>query len=230
MNLNELSRQILTSSKHEKFESEFHEELARKSTHHLIKGLVTDNQIKSFWLNIYNAFIIKELTKYERQEKGFYSNKIVSFSDLQLSFDDIEHGILRKSRYKWSLGYFPKTNIPDWEYSLRVNSLDPRIHFALNCGANSCPPISLYDPNSINEALDLNSKDYLMDSSELSESYDRVKVPRLCLWYFADFGGYSGIKSLYKKYNLIPDDVSPKISFLAYDWSINIDNFTLDKF
>ncbi|MGB0391186.1 MAG: DUF547 domain-containing protein [Salibacteraceae bacterium] len=229
MDLNQLSKEILICSKHGKFNSDFHIELSLKSTHDLINGLISDNQIKSFWLNIYNAYIIKELTESGRQEKGFYSKKIVSFKDLELSFDDIEHGILRRSRFKWSLGYLPKTHIPDWEYSLRISTLDARIHFALNCGANSCPPISVYEPISVDQTLDINSKDYLMDSSQISKDYRNVKIPRLCLWYLADFGGFSGIKALYKKYKLIPVEITPKISFLAYDWSINIDNFTIDK-
>ncbi len=30
---------------------------------------------------------------------------------------------------------------------------DPRIHFALVCGARSCPPIKLYTPDNLEEGL-----------------------------------------------------------------------------
>jgi hypothetical protein len=31
--------------------------------------------------------------------------------------------------------------------------MDPRIHFALVCGARSCPPIKLYTPENLEEGL-----------------------------------------------------------------------------
>lgn len=31
--------------------------------------------------------------------------------------------------------------------------MDPRIHFALNCGAASCPPIRIYTPESLDFGL-----------------------------------------------------------------------------
>ena len=35
-----------------------------------------------------------------------------------------------------------------------VSPVDPRIHFALVCGAKSCPPIKVYTPTSLQEGLD----------------------------------------------------------------------------
>ncbi len=35
-----------------------------------------------------------------------------------------------------------------------VSPVDPRIHFALVCGAKSCPPIKVYAPTSLEEGLD----------------------------------------------------------------------------
>lgn len=34
-----------------------------------------------------------------------------------------------------------------------VSPMDPRIHFALVCGAKSCPPIKLYSSDTLQEAL-----------------------------------------------------------------------------
>ena len=34
-----------------------------------------------------------------------------------------------------------------------INPMDPRIHFALVCGAKSCPPIKLYTPALLEEGL-----------------------------------------------------------------------------
>ena len=117
----------------------------------------------------------------------------------------------------------------DWENALRVNELDYRVHFALNCGANSCPPITNYSVENVNKQLCSNTKNYLFNTSVFSTTRsNRVKVPRLFLWYFADFGGFKGIKNIYRKYNLVPIDAEPKFSFLSYDWTMNIENFSVD--
>ena len=34
-----------------------------------------------------------------------------------------------------------------------VKDMDKRIHFALNCGAKSCPPIKLFSPDTLEEGL-----------------------------------------------------------------------------
>ena len=38
---------------------------------------------------------------------------------------------------------------------MAVDVIDFRIHFALNCGAKSCPPIAFYSYDKINDQLDL---------------------------------------------------------------------------
>ena len=38
---------------------------------------------------------------------------------------------------------------------------DPRIHFALNCGAVSCPPIAVYEGESLDEQLDIATEGFL---------------------------------------------------------------------
>ncbi len=41
-----------------------------------------------------------------------------------------------------------------WCWVQVVKPVDPRIHFALVCGAKSCPPIKVYTPTSLQEGLD----------------------------------------------------------------------------
>lgn len=44
------------------------------------------------------------------------------------------------------------------ERRYRLAECDPRVHFALSCGARSCPPIRAYQPRRIDEELDLAPK------------------------------------------------------------------------
>lgn len=56
----------------------------------------------------------------------------------------------------WSLGQGRVSPVP---YTLPVRvqvvtPLDPRIHFALVCGAKSCPPIKVYTADALEEGLE----------------------------------------------------------------------------
>ncbi len=59
---------------------------------------------------------------------------------MNTSLDEIEHGILWRSKCKLSLGYFNKIFKSRFEKAFRVDKLDYRIHFALNCGAPEMNP------------------------------------------------------------------------------------------
>lgn len=76
--------------------------------------------------------------------------------------DDIEHGILRSNAVApASIGALlklpflahPQFKKGDPRRGYAVSPLDPRIHFALVCGAKSCPPIKLYTPDNLDEGL-----------------------------------------------------------------------------
>ena len=66
--------------------------------------------------------------------------------------------------------------------------LDPRIHFALNCGARSCPPIRHYEPPELDAQLELATRAYLAAEVELDAEGGSVTLPRLMRLYRADFG------------------------------------------
>jgi hypothetical protein len=223
MELNQLANNLLHASKLGNNLSDLQIQLAQFTRKQVAFALVTDAEKLAFWLNLYNAFVIKELSNTDLYS-GFYSKKIIQFKDFEVSFDDIEHNILRKGKHKWTLGLVNKTNK---EFSdLMVTKLDARIHFALNCGANSCPPISFYHSNTIEEQLTASTINYLKDTTIIKNKGKLIRVPRLFLWYIGDFGGFSGIRNMYKKYGILPFDCQPRIAFLSYDWSLNIDNFT----
>ncbi len=156
-----------------------------------------------------------------------YDNKVINLQGISLSLDEIEHGILRGSKSKFGLVYFRKWKVSSFEKQARVNSTDYRVHFALNCGANSCPPIFVFSPNNLENELDLVAESYLQDSSCFKQQENVLKVPRICLWYLSDFGGFKGIQRMLKYYKIIAPDVAPKIGFLKYDWTTNTNNFSI---
>ena len=195
----------------------------------LLTSLNTDNAKKAFWINLYNGqtqIALKSNPDKYNNRNAFYKAKQIEIAGNKYSLDDIEHGILRHSKIKWSLGYLNKLFPSKKEKQLRVDKLDYRIHFALNCGAKSCPPIAFYNPETINEQLEVATKAYLTSEVEYDRSANLIKLPTLMSWFRADFGGKKGMIKILKKYNIVPEDANPKIKFKKYDWTLSLNNYS----
>jgi hypothetical protein len=105
---------------------------------------------------------------------------------------------------------------------LSVHTVDARIHFALNCGAASCPPIRAYTPNDIDAQLDLATRAYLQQECRYDPERNRIGLPRLLLWFRGDFGGRSGILAMLRRYAIIGPSDAPRFSYLPYDWTLHL--------
>jgi thiol-disulfide isomerase/thioredoxin len=196
---------------------------------HLLHSLATDNQKKAFWINIYNGFVqamLKENPEQYHSRSSFFKKKNIAVAAEVFSLDDIEHGILRHSKIKWSLGYLNKFFPSKREKSLRVEKLDYRIHFALNCGAKSCPPIAFYNDETLDAQLDLATKAYLSGEATFDSASGTVWLPQLMSWFRRDFGGKKGMLHILRKFEIIPKDAAPKIRFKDYDWTLSLQNYT----
>lgn len=207
--------------------------IANISPEKLKSELTTESERKAFWLNIYNAYVQiilqeePELFKDRNSWFGynFFSTPQVTIAGYRMSFDDMEHGIMRRSTHKLSLGYMRNWFIDDAEKELMWDEIDPRIHFALNCGAASCPYIAAYDPQRVDEQLDITTKNYLSRTTEYNESGNTVRVTKLMSWFRGDFGGKDRVVSFLKEYDIIPEEADPSIKFKEYDWTLDLDNF-----
>lgn len=190
--------------------------------------LTNDDQKKAFWINLYNGFIQlelkKDVTAYANRHL-FFTTRRLKIAHTDFSYDDIEHGILRKSSIKWSLGYAKKWFPSTKEKLLRVNKVDYRIHFALNCGAKSCPPIAFYDDAKLDAQLDIATKAYLTGSVTYDSNANKVYVPALLSWFRGDFGGKKGQRMILRNQQIIPVDATPTIKYKKYDWALDLYNF-----
>jgi len=195
----------------------------------LSEDMKLDKQIKAFWLNIYNAYTqmkLKEQEEIHTYPKGFFTDKTICVAGREYSLNSIEHNILRRSKFSsGKLKNCTKPIVSKEEKDLRVKSLDPRIHFALNCGATGCPPIRFYEPNELDQQLDLAGKNFLMNQVKFNQEDNNVKVPELFKWFKKDFGGEDGILKLLKKYELVDSESNPEIIYIPYNWDIQIGNF-----
>ena len=176
----------------------------------------------AFWVNLYNAAVQHTLERdpsvYENRRK-FFGDERISVAGTRLSLDEIEHGILRSSKWKYGLGYVPRPFPNDFERAHRLSEVDPRIHFALNCGAESCPPIVAYTARDLDRELDLSTRSFLEQSIRYDRDAGEVTVTRLFLYYRGDFGGRRGIYSFLETYDVIDEEDRPRVRYDQYDWT-----------
>lgn len=201
--------------------------LSKSTLDELTNHLKTDQEKIAFWVNIYNSFIQISLTKNPDLYKNrttFFSEKRVKIAGVMMSFDDIEHGILRKSQMKISLGYLKKFSVANWEQKMRVNEIDWRIHFALNCGAKSCPPVAIYTPENLENEFDFMTKAYLKEQTSYDSKTKTANSVVLFSWFRGDFGGINGAKKILYEYK-ITTEIPEKLDFKEYDWTIFLGNF-----
>lgn len=195
----------------------------------LTSELKNDKQKLAFWLNIYNAFIQISLTEnpdlYKDRGKYFTTPRVNIAGEI-LSFDDIEHDIMRRSRIKISWGYLRKYFRPKWERKLRVDDIDWRIHFALNCGAKSCPPVAVYTVDNLDYELDFMTTQYLKEQTTYEAETKTAKSVSLFSWFRADFGGLCGARDILYNYNIIPEKAE-NLEFKNYDWTLSLGNFRI---
>jgi thiol-disulfide isomerase/thioredoxin len=224
----QLSQEFMYAAKTGEQTSGFIIQLAQLSIDDLQATIKTDDEKKAFWINLYNAYTQASLKKNPEQYKSrgkFFGSKQIEIAGKKFSLDDIEHGILRRSKIKWSLGHLNKLFPNKTEKKLRVDKLDYRLHFALNCGAKSCPPIAFYKSESISQQLDLATKAYLRGEAEYDEATNTVKLPTLMSWFRRDFGGKKKMIELLRQLSIVPADKQPGIKFKTYDWSLYLQNY-----
>jgi hypothetical protein len=192
----------------------------------LAAELDTDRARVAFWTNVYNAVTQRALAadpgRYERRQQ-FFTADLVAVAGRPLSLDDIEHGILRRSHHKLTLGYLrvPRPFRSAFTDRHAPDERDPRVHFALNCGAASCPPVAAYTREAVDEQLDLTTRGYLDEHVEYDPGEGTVWVPRVMLWFRGDFGGKRGVYDFLRRYDQLPRGVTPSLSYLEWDWSFD---------
>ncbi|CAJ1951760.1 unnamed protein product [Cylindrotheca closterium] len=190
----------------------------------------------AFCINLYNLMI-----KYAFVKVGIPSSnvdRVAFFTKVQFyigsdlfSFQDLENGILRGNR-KAPYSLTPQLGSDDPRLLLSMDNVDCRIHFALNCGATSCPPVKNFTKEGIHEELRIVSQAFCEGAEQVKIDIGKntVHLSKIFSWYFEDFGSsnmelllmVSGFLRDEKKeslQSLFEASSSVKIKYNNYDWS-----------
>ena len=200
-----------------------------------LNKLTTRESKLAFWINIYNALVVHgilelNVRKSVKEVRSFFRAVCYNVGGYVFSLDDIEHGILRGNKKKH---FFSRKPFSDGDPRKRFTlaKADPRIHFALVCGSNSCPPIDVYEEGQIDEQLDLASEAFI-NSDEVTIEKDKkaLRVSKIFQWYKDDFGGKEALLAFLIKYRYDPEEkdwlkktaAELRIVYNEYDWSLNL--------
>ncbi len=176
----------------------------------------SESDAKAYWINVYNALAIKtiidnpEVNSIKEISWGmgaFWRNKFL-VGGKKMTLNNIEHKILR-GKYK-----------------------DPRIHFAINCASNSCPPIGsrIVTGENLDKQLDSKASAFINDSSNvrIDHTNKEIHLSRIFKWFKKDFTTKHNNLILYilgYRYDIDSSNEaaigSYKIIYNKYDWHLN---------
>jgi len=189
----------------------------RSMTEVTVDTLSRDEQL-AYWINLYNALTVRVVLRHYPVEtirdinispglfsNGPWDNKLIEIDGEPISLNDIEHRILR----------------PIWR--------DPRIHYAVNCAAISCPNLQrdTYTGDAANQMLEDAAFAYVNDKRGISAQNNRVVVSSIYAWFIDDFGGNVAGLIVHLKRYAKPSLASALDNAVelqnAYDWALNDD-------
>lgn len=187
----------------------------------------------AFWINAYNACMLRRVVDHfplgsgprpslsERirnrlagrpessvwQIPEVFTGAFCPVAGALRSLDEIEHSILRP------MG-------------------EPRIHFAINCAARSCPPLhpDAYEGDRLESQLDERVRAFLVDPGQFSLERDGARVVvrtnPILNWFGEDFGGDRGVLDFLARYSVgtqraLLSHPDTGIEFFPYDWTLN---------
>lgn len=170
------------------------------------------NEKLALLINAYNAFTLKLIAEYW---------PVASIQDIP---DD-----KRWKHARWKIGGLGTVSLDAIEHEyLRVKFAEPRIHFAVNCASEGCPPLRrfAYTGAEIDRQLQDSAVRAHHDARWLVLEKDAVKLTRLYLWFRGDFEQKAGSPVKFAaQFNealaarLAKGDIDVEI--MDYDWGIN---------
>lgn len=184
-------------------------------------SLSRDEQL-AFWINLYNISVvgivvdhypvdsIRDISTDPIVRLNVFRKDRVPFQGREISLDFIEHETIR-----------PKFQ-------------DPRIHFAINCAAEDCPPIRTepYVGSRIDDQLDDQTNLFLNGPNGVrltrSGNTINVYVTKIMDWFGEDFEAWAGGKVSFLTRHLSPakakilrDAADIELKYEDYSWDLN---------
>ena len=171
---------------------------------------------RSYWINTYNTLVLRAVLEYWPLE---------SVRDVKISVS---------SRVVPGKGFFydrkvvvggDETSLYKLEKEVLRNQKDPRLHFALNCGSESCPVLRPWEWT--DDQLDEAAREFINNSDNVSIEGEELYLSSIFKWYKKDFPkDLQGYLQQYADPGLdeqlqAAKDNKYRTRYRTYDWSLN---------
>ena len=178
-----------------------------------IEAVVTSSERLAFWINAYNALVIRQVVSHYPIESvkevglpgswSFFKSTEFVIGGTAWTLDRIEHQMIR----------------PVFK--------DPRAHFALVCGSLGCPRLraGAWRADRLDADLDEAARVFINDPARVEFRRDRgvLRLSRIFEWYADDFaqaaGSTESFIARYRAGDAIPRGLS--IEYIEYSWALN---------
>jgi hypothetical protein len=162
----------------------------------------TKNEVKTFWINVYNINIVKLFAEnYPLKSINYirdpFQMNFISFDGEKISLEYILNEILKPLN-------------------------DPRIHFALYTTAISSPVLknTAYTAETVENDLNLATKVFINDPTKNTIGVKNSSLSKIFEWNIIDFMGANTIESFINLYSNVNISENTKISFNDYNWNL----------
>lgn len=163
----------------------------------------SSDETKAFWINVYNANVIKLLAdNYPLKSVNYirdpFQMNFISFDGEKISLDYIKKEILSKFG-------------------------DPRTHFALYDTSISSPRLRNipYDPATLQTDLNFMTTEFVNNPAKNAITAKNAAVSKIFEWYITDFLGTNSIVSFINTFSMVKINDDTKITFLEYNWNLH---------
>ncbi|MES1913818.1 MAG: hypothetical protein MHM6MM_005973, partial [Cercozoa sp. M6MM] len=192
----------------------------------------------AFWINLYNALVVHGTivfgaAKSSLERLGWFDKVMYHVGGHDYSLNDIEHGVLRRNARMALHLRRPFRGSNDPRIYSMVPRKDARIHFALVCGARSCPPISLFTAENVDDELNAAAEAFVEGEVVVDAESKTVTMSQIFQWYAVDFGKSSrdvlrfilgfvpSSTPKHEQLRSLIDDGQFTIKYAPYDWTSN---------
>ncbi len=173
---------------------------------------------RSYWINSYNTLVLQAVLEYWPLD---------SVRDVKISIS---------SRVVPGKGFFydrkvivggEETNLYKLEKEVLRTQKDPRVHFALNCGSESCPVLRPWEWT--DEQLDEAAREFINKPENVAIEGEELYLSSIFKWYKKDFPkDIYGYVQQYAEPGLEQQLQAAKTNkyrkhYRTYDWSLNAD-------
>lgn len=196
---------------------------------------MAENVQLAFVINLYNMMIPHAYAKLgdprgDLARMTFFDKTYYNIGGQLYSFTDLENGVLRGNKTP-PYHLFKPFGKGDSRAKAARLQVEPRIHFALNCGAKSCPPVKKFTAEAIDEELRIVAMSFLEQEDNCAVDADKntLTLSLIFKWYSSDFGSNDQEMGKFvvqflrgkKKESLekaLAAGSSFKIKYTTYDW------------